>query len=170
MVSVADVLKAIYHKESLDLFRIVAHAKLDTADILISKTELTRKQYYWRMSSMIKAGLIKRKKGKYTLTTLGKVVYDTQIKIENAVNCYWRLKALDSLEDSNDLLPQGRNELIDKLIDNQEIKDILVSDTAKDNKLESNQPLINTEQRQIQNKQIKKTRRANRETNNSSHI
>jgi hypothetical protein len=169
MVSVADVLEAIYDKESLDLFRIVAHAKLDTADILISKTELTRKQYYSRMSSMIKAGLIKRKKGKYTLTTLGKVVYDTQIKIENAVNCYWRLKALDSLEDSNDLLPQGRKELIDKLIDNQEIKDILVSDTAKDNKLESNQPLI-IEQRQIQNKQIKKTRRANRETNNSSHI
>jgi hypothetical protein len=118
---------------------------------------------------MIKAGLIKRKKGKYTLTTLGKVVYDTQIKIENAVNCYWRLKALDSLEDSNDVLPQGRKELIDKLIDNQEIKDILVLDTAKDNKLESNQPLI-IEQRQIQNKQIKKTRRANRETNNSSHI
>ncbi len=169
MVSVADVLEAIYDKESLDLFRIVAHAKLDTADILISKTELTRKQYYSRMSSMIKAGLIKRKKGKYTLTTLSKVVYDTQIKIENAVNCYWRLKALDSLEDSNDLLPQGRKELIDKLIDNQEIKDILVSDTAKDNKLESNQPLI-IEQRQIQNKQIKKTRRANRETNNSSHI
>src|SRR4029078_12199586 len=108
MVSVADVLEAIYDKESLDLFRIIAHAKLDTADILISKTELTRKQYYWRMSSMIKAGLIKRKKGKYTLTTLGKVVYDTQIKIENAVNCYWRLKALDSLEDSNDVLPQGR--------------------------------------------------------------
>ena len=152
MVSVADVLEAIYDKESLDLFRIVAHAKLDTADILISKTELTRKQYYWRMSSMIKAGLIKRKKGKYTLTTLGKVVYDTQIKIENAVNCYWRLKALDSLEDSNDLLPQGRNELIDKLIDNQEIKDILVSDADKANKskFESDQPSLGIEQQQKQ--------------------
>jgi hypothetical protein len=45
MISVADVLEAISDKRSLELFRIVALTKPDT-DILISKTKLSRKQYY----------------------------------------------------------------------------------------------------------------------------
>jgi predicted transcriptional regulator len=63
MISVADVLKAISDKRSLELFRIVALTKPDT-DILISKTKLSRKQYYSRMSRLMNAGLIKRKKWK----------------------------------------------------------------------------------------------------------
>jgi hypothetical protein len=59
-----DVLKAISKEESLELLRIVALAKPDTAYANIIKTEtntkLTRKQYYSRMSSLRKAGLIKR--------------------------------------------------------------------------------------------------------------
>ena len=65
MISVADVLKAISDKRSLELFRIVALTKPDT-DILISKTKLSRKQYYSRMSRLMDAGLIKRKNGKFS--------------------------------------------------------------------------------------------------------
>jgi hypothetical protein len=60
------------------------------------------------MPGLMKAGLIKRRNWRHTLTAFGMVVYDTQIKIENEVNNYWNLKALDSIEDSNDSLPQGR--------------------------------------------------------------
>src|ERR671938_1614534 len=102
MILVADVLKTISDNGSLELFRIVALTKQDT-DILISKTKLTRKQYYSRMSSLSKAGLVKRKDGKYTLTTFGKVIYDSIATIENAINYYWKLKAIDSLEISKDL-------------------------------------------------------------------
>jgi predicted transcriptional regulator len=56
----ADVLKAICDNRSLELFRIVALAKQDT-DTLISKTKLTRKQYYSRVSSLMNAGLIEKK-------------------------------------------------------------------------------------------------------------
>ena len=63
MISVADVLKAISDKKSLELFRIVVLVNQDT-DILISKTKLSRKQYYSKMSRLMKAGLIKRKNGK----------------------------------------------------------------------------------------------------------
>jgi predicted transcriptional regulator len=131
-----DVLKVLSKEESLELLRIVALTKPDTAsaDIIITKTKLTRKQYYSRMSSLMKAGLIKRKQGKYTLTAFGKVVYDIiQIKLENAVNNYWKLKALDSLEISNDVPAEERKKLIDNLIDNQEIKDILVSYSGNNN-------------------------------------
>jgi hypothetical protein len=61
IIFVADVLKAISDKWSLELFRIVALTKPD-ADILISKTKLTRKQYYSICSSLMNTGLIKRKK------------------------------------------------------------------------------------------------------------
>jgi hypothetical protein len=54
---------------SLELFRIVALAKPDS-DILINKTGLSRKQYYSRMSSMMNAGLIRRKKWKIYFDSL----------------------------------------------------------------------------------------------------
>lgn len=107
------------------------------ADMLIRKTKLIRKQYYSRMSKLIKSGLIKRKQGKHTLTAFGKVVYDAQMKIENAANNYWNLKAIDSHEDSNDLPSEERKKLIDQLIDNQEIKDIIITDNDNNDKFDA---------------------------------
>ena len=133
MILVADVLKAISDNRSLELFRIVALTKPD-ADILISKTKLTRKQYYSRMSGLMNAGLIKRKNGKHTLTAFGKVIYDiTLTTIQNAINYYWKLKAIDSLAMSNDLPAEEIEKVVHNFIDNKEIKAVLVSD----NKFES---------------------------------
>ncbi|MFL6421247.1 MAG: hypothetical protein ACJ71P_17830 [Nitrososphaeraceae archaeon] len=123
----AVVLKAICDNRSLELFRIVALAKQDT-DTLISKTKLTRKQYYSRVSSLMNAGLIKRKNGKHTMSAFGKVIYyTTLLTIENAVNYYWKLKVIDSFEISNNLTSEEREKVIDNLIDNHEIKTVLVS-------------------------------------------
>jgi hypothetical protein len=134
----ADVLKAICDNRSLELFRIVALAKQDT-DTLISKTKLTRKQYYSRVSSLMNAGLIKRKNGKHTMSAFGKVIYyTTLLTIENAVNYYWKLKVIDSFEISNNLTSEEREKVIDNLIDNHEIKTVLVSN----NKSESPQSLL----------------------------
>jgi hypothetical protein len=118
------VITAISDRESLELFRIIAINSVDS-DGLRTKTNLTRKQYYSRLSRMTKAGLVKRKKGKHSLTAFGKVIYDAQTIIEKAVNNYWRLKAIDSLEVSNDLPEEERIKLIDSLLDNNHIKEIL---------------------------------------------
>jgi hypothetical protein len=126
MILVADVLKAVSDNISIEIFRLIALSKLNT-DLIISKTKLTRKQYYSRMFRLMKAGLIKRKNGNYTLTAFGKVIYCTTIiPIEKAINYYWILKAIDSLEMSNDLTIEEHKKLIDSLIDNQEIKTVLV--------------------------------------------
>jgi predicted transcriptional regulator len=45
---------------------------------------LTTKQYYSRISGLLDAGLIKRHKGKYSLTMLGKVVYQSSDNRQNA--------------------------------------------------------------------------------------
>jgi predicted transcriptional regulator len=118
------VITAISDKESLELFRIIAINSEDS-DGLRTKTNLTRKQYYSRLSRMTKAGLVKRKKGKHSLTAFGKVIYDAQTIIEKAVHNYWRLKAIDSLEVSNDLPEEERIKLIDSLLDNNYMKEIL---------------------------------------------
>jgi hypothetical protein len=81
------------------------------------------------MSCLIKAGLVKRQKGRYLLTAFGKVIYSAQInletKIDHALNNYWKLKAIDSLE-----MPsrEEKDKVISVLIDNQEIKGILTKD------------------------------------------
>jgi hypothetical protein len=132
MVLIADVLKAISDELSLELLRIVTFTKPNT-EIIISKTKLTRKQYYSRMSTLIKVGLIKKINGKYTLTTFGKVIYyKALIIMENATSSYWVLKAIDSLEMSNDFPAEERKNVINSLVDNQEIKVILLSDNEHD--------------------------------------
>jgi hypothetical protein len=120
----AKVLKSISDDESLELFRCIATKDSDS-ESLRSRTKMTRKQYYSRMSRLMKAGLIKRINGKHTLTAFGKVIYDTQMTIENAINNYWKLKAIDSLEMSNDLPSEERKKLIDNLIENNGIREIL---------------------------------------------
>lgn len=123
----AAILNAISNEQTLDLFKAIAQTSANN-DILTKKIKLTRKQYYSRMSRMIKVGLIKRKNGKYFLTSLGKIVYEAQAMIENALNDYWKLKAIDSLEGALNIeLPtEERSKILDTLIDNHHIKEILL--------------------------------------------
>ena len=130
----AKVLKSISDEESLELFRSIALKDSDS-ESLRKKTKMTRKQYYSRMSRLMRTGLIKRKNGRHTLTAFGKVIYDIAIAtLENAVSNYWKLKAIDSLEMSKALPAEERKKIIDSLIDNQVIKDILDSDDESDSK------------------------------------
>ena len=129
IISEADVFNAISDKKSLDLFKSIVMAKAGDTDIYRKKIKLTRKQYYSRMSRMIKVGLIKRKNRKYFLTSLGKVVYEAESMIESALNDYWKLKALDSLKGDGlnmELPTEEHSKILDTLIANQNIKQILL--------------------------------------------
>ena len=98
-ISETKIMSTISDEHSLNLFRTIALAKNDNGVALTSKTkELTRKQYYSRMSRMIKVGLVKRKNGKYSLTSLGKVVHESGRIIEEALKEYWKLRAIDSIQ------------------------------------------------------------------------
>ena len=125
----ATVLRTISDDRSMDLFRTIAQSSIDS-ESLKAKTKLTRKQYYSRLSRMTKAGLVRKKSGKYTLTAFGKVVYDSQTTVDNALTNYWKLKAIDSLEMSNELPKEEQQKLIDTLLDNQELKGILVKGSS----------------------------------------
>jgi predicted transcriptional regulator len=123
--SVSSVLRTIADDKSLELFSTVALETIDSKN-LKNRTKLTRKQYYSRLARMTRAGLVRRKNSKYVLTTFGKIVYESQLTIQNALNNYWKLKAIDSLETANELPKEEQQKLIETLLDNQELKGILV--------------------------------------------
>ena len=127
-LTVANILQTISDKKALYLFETIAVVK-PSSDILIAKTQLTRKQYYSRMSNLMKRGLVKRKNIKYTLTSFGKVVYDIHIIIEKVItNYYWKLKAFDLVEVTNSgLSKEEHNKILDALIDNEDIKQLIIS-------------------------------------------
>jgi hypothetical protein len=132
-VSLSNILSAISDDKSLALFRTIAVENGDDgsdSEFLTSKIKLTRKQYYPRMSDMTKAGLLKKKRGKYFLTSLGKVVYNNLLIIESALSNYWKLKAIDSFEIVT-APEEERNKIIDDLIDDCQIKDILAKGFGK---------------------------------------
>ena len=131
MVSVSNTLSAICDDKSLVLFNTIALASGDSS-ILISRLNLTRKQYYSRLSDLINAGLVRRTNGKYFITSFGKVVYKAQELIGMAPQYSSKLQAIDSVESPN--FPAAElNKIIDTLISNSEIKEILVSRQCNNN-------------------------------------
>ena len=127
--SITSILKKISDDKALTLFNSIAVSNGDRY-IPLKEMNLTTKQYYARVSGMLNAGLIKRHKGKYFLTLIGKIVYDCQLTIGKALTYHWKLKAIESVETSASVtsgLAEGeRVQLINALIDNLQIKDILM--------------------------------------------
>jgi hypothetical protein len=78
------------------------------------------------------AGLIRRKNGKYSLTLIGKIVYDAHLNIVKALSYYWKLKAIESIDTSSTGARLPKEELIlliNALIDNRYIKDFLIKES-----------------------------------------
>ena len=129
--SVADVLKEISDDKTLTLFNSIAVSNGDKY-IHLREMSLTPKQYYSRLSGLMAAGLIRRKNGKYSLSLIGKIVYDVQINIGKALSYYWKLKAIESIEMSSSgarLPKEELTQLIETLIDNHFIKDFLIKES-----------------------------------------
>jgi len=126
LISVANILNAISDDKSLLLFNTIAITNGET-EIQARKMGLCLKQYYLRMAKLTKADLIRRKNGRYFLTLMGRIVYDSQMTIGKALNYYWKLQALDSIQTSSTAgLPKEELfKLVDTLIDDYQIKDIL---------------------------------------------
>ena len=125
-VSVEDVLKAVSDSKSLDMFRSIAKGSVES-EVLKETRGLSKKQYYFRMRQLLKAGLVQRIKGSFSLTCLGAVVYHAQLILEKGVNNYWKLKAIDSIQSSVEIGEHERMKLIKTIIDDSRIESILVT-------------------------------------------
>jgi hypothetical protein len=123
--SIANIFESLSDEQSVNLFSIIA-AQSPHSNDLRAKVALTRKQYYSRISRMIKVGLIKRRQGRLVLTAYGKVVYESQKFLELANNSQWKFKVIDSINLSDGLPEEERRKLLDNLIENKRIKEILM--------------------------------------------
>ena len=137
-LSVETVFSAISDNKSMSLFNIIgtmsSHASdagQPTGEILISRMNLTRRQYYTRISRLVDAGLITKKRARFVLTSLGRVVYETHKTIGVAIQNRWKLQAIDSMQTSqlaNRMPTEERQKLINTLLvgDCDKIRDILL--------------------------------------------
>jgi hypothetical protein len=142
-MSVDGLLRAISDEESLEMFTHIANMEKrigsingsisNSSDkvILGSKMGLTNKQFYSRISRMIETGLIKRKNKKYYLTSFGKVVFSAIEMVKDALDDYWKLKAVDSIavspsNNKTGLPAEERDKLIDMIFaNNSRLRDLL---------------------------------------------
>jgi DNA-binding HxlR family transcriptional regulator len=125
--SITSVLKVISDEKAIVLFNNIVASNNNDRFISLKEINLSTKQYYSRLSGFLKAGLIIRHKGRYIPTLLGRIVYDSQMVIEEALSHYWKLKAIDQIETSHsDLTMEDVTRLINALIDNHRIKDVLM--------------------------------------------
>ena len=132
MHSVAEIFESLSDEQSVKLFNTIASERINSVEMR-TKVPLTRKQYYSRLSRMIRVGLIKRRSGKLFLTAFGKIVYESQRLIEAANNAQWKFKVLDSVDVSEELPKEEREKLLDNLIENSHIKEILLNNNTKNN-------------------------------------
>ena len=129
-ISIAGILKALSDDKSLVLFNMVAFTLALNTAVVMNRLGLTRKQYYSRMNLLINAGLVMKKSSKYFLTSFGKVVYESHMLIGHAIENYWRLKAIDSIETmptERNLCSEERKKIIESLIEHNNIKNILLN-------------------------------------------
>jgi len=119
--SLSKVLSAIADAKSLIIFQSIAPGFVE-GDVLLKKTNLSRKQYYSRISAITDAGLVTRKDKKYCLTSLGKIVYGLQITTQNALNNYWKLRAIDSFDCDSE---REQEQVIENLIGDENLRELL---------------------------------------------
>ncbi|MDW0332372.1 MAG: hypothetical protein QN423_05445 [Nitrososphaeraceae archaeon] len=135
--TVCDVLRVISDSNALALFEAIENNNNDsnnkdcTTKLLLTKTQLTRKQYYSSLSEFIKIGLIKRTNGIYSLTTIGKIIYDAKTQLDSCINDYWKFQIIDQLEKTsskdNSLPKEEFTSVINALVSDSKMRDIIMS-------------------------------------------
>ncbi len=133
-VSIEDIFGALSDNKALVLFNTIAiTADVDNGgsnshQIQIRKLGLTTRQYYSRITRLTETGLIRRQNGRYSLTLLGKMIYDIHITTSKVLSYHWKLKAIESIQMSNPVgvIPEEEfSKLVDTLIDDSKIKNMV---------------------------------------------
>lgn len=135
-VSIEDVFEALSDNKALVLFNTIAIAadvnngsNQNQNQIQIRKLGLTTRQYYSRLTRLTETGLIRRQNGRYSLTLLGKMIYDIHITTCRVLSYHWKLRAIESIQMSSPAgvkLPEEEfSRIVDTLIDDNKIKNMV---------------------------------------------
>ncbi len=131
----STVLRLLADPSVLEILNYVAKSfqagEINGTCIPISKTSLTRRQYYRRLSALAEMGLIVRNNhGKYSITLFGRLMSEHVASLEKLVDHYRKIRAIDSIKEAT--TNDGNNdrlfvELVNNLINDQQLKRLLFS-------------------------------------------
>jgi CheY-like chemotaxis protein len=119
---VLNVRNSICDHKDLLLFNALSTDKHNNRELLAIKSNLSKKEYYSRLSKFIRTSLIEGTRGQYCLTSLGVLVKEMLKILEIALQDYSALRPIDDSAESQ----RGRIALIDLLIDNPTLKSLII--------------------------------------------
>jgi hypothetical protein len=105
MPSLGSILHTVSDEKSLILLDMIANEfdKGADKDSLLEKIDLTRKQFYLRISSLRSTGLISRILGRYCITSFGKINYELQLLLGMAVDIHVEALKIEEPPVSSDI-------------------------------------------------------------------
>jgi len=125
-VSTTNVLRRLSDYKTERVFKTISTNDDVKSETLIAKLGFSKRQYYDRIRNLVEAGLIRKHKGKYKLSSFGKVVLNLHRIAERTSQIHWKLEAIDNIKmsDKSNLAEIDYLKIIDILLDDIEIKDI----------------------------------------------
>jgi hypothetical protein len=138
VVTESDVLKCLSDEKCREILTIIH----ETGSISLTALNLTRKQYYSRLHSILTCALARKKMGRYQLTSFGKVVFDWHLSLRDVISKeYWRLAAIDTLSHSG-MPDSDKIKIANSLIENEQVRRILTP-TSSSQRVEQRNEQVN---------------------------
>ncbi len=128
--SIINVYKALSNESSVRLFTSIANSNIGT-QFSMTDFSLSKPQYYDKINDLRSAGLIFKLKGKYNVTSFGKVIFTLVKMLDKAAQEHWKLQAIDVMNSAK-AMGTDKSKVIDILLDDIEIKEILLKELTND--------------------------------------
>ncbi len=125
-----SILRVLADKHCLKILTVIVNEGNVTSRTLQSTIGFSKKQHYSRTQQLIECGLVKRKHGIFSLTSFGKVIYCSKLKIDAAFKEYYTLKAVDSILATKEITERNRKELINNIVIDNGIKMVLLGNQS----------------------------------------
>jgi CheY-like chemotaxis protein len=122
-ITLLDIFRVLSKQKNLLVFRTIAAEGAIDREMIEKLMKITRRDRSTSLSELFRIDLIRRKSGKYCLTSLGKLIYDWQIREENVLSLRHNLKVIDAIED---FALEDRNEIINCIIKDTHARDLLM--------------------------------------------
>ena len=122
-ITLLDIFRVLSKQKNLLVFRTIAAEGVIDREMIEKLTKINRRDRSTSLSELFRIDLIRKKSGKYCLTSLGRLIYDWQIREENMLSLRHNLKVIDAIED---FALEDRNEIINCIIKDTHARDLLM--------------------------------------------
>jgi hypothetical protein len=97
------------------------------SDAIANQAKLSPLEFSRLMSSLRKYNMIEKRQQRYFITFFGKAVFNSKKLVQKALDNYHKLKAIDSLEEQQQIPASELTKIIDIFVEDHQLKDILTN-------------------------------------------